>query len=78
MKFFQQQSRVKRALRDEDVIEFFAAADNRTGSKTREQILADLERKNSYRMWRIRHDFKWLKKQMKKMGQNPEDARELL
>lgn len=68
----------KRRLREEDIVSFYAAAEQRKGPMTRDEMLAALERKNSYRMWRIRHDFKWLKKQVKKMGHNPEDARELL
>lgn len=68
----------KRKLREEDVIGFYEAAHSQTSPKTREQIIAALERKNAYRMWRIRHDFKWLRRQLKKMGLNPDDARELL
>jgi len=71
-------SKEQRQLRDEDVMSFYAAAESRTGPMTRQQVIAALEKKNSYRMWRIRHDFKWLRRQMKKMGQNPDDARELL
>jgi len=67
-----------RRLSGDDIASFYKAADNRTSPLTREEILARLQRKNSYRMWRIRYDFRWLQRQMKKMGQNPEDARELL
>ena len=55
-----------------------AAADSRMRPRSKTEIVAALNQKNSYRMWRLRHDFKWLQRQMKKMGYNPEDARELL
>lgn len=67
-----------RRLREEDIVDFYAATEKRTGPMRRQDILAYLERKNAYRMWRLRHDYKWLQKQMKKLGHNPEDARELL
>lgn len=71
-------NRDKRQLREEDVLGFYEAAESRKPMMTRDDILAALERKNSYRMWRIRHDFKWLQRQLRKMGHNPDDARELL
>lgn len=67
-----------RRLREEDYYDFFTSAEGRKGAMTREQIIEYLERKNYYRWWRLRHDYKWLRKQMKKLGQNPDDARELL
>lgn len=68
----------KRPLREEDVLGFFEATEHRSAPMTRDQVIAAIEKKNSYRWWRIRHDYKWLKRQMKKLGQNPDDARELL
>ena len=67
-----------RRLREEDVVGFYEAAHSQRGPMNREQIIAALEKKNSYRMWRLRHDYKWVRRQMKKMGLNPDDARELL
>lgn len=77
MMIFKRQNQ-KRRLNDEDVLGFFTAADSRSGAMTRDEVIAAIEKRNAYRLWRIRHDFKWLQKQMKKLGQNPDDARELL
>lgn len=74
----------KRTLDDDDYESFFSAADARPrrttprSPQTRADIIAALEKKNSYRMWRLNHDYKWLRRQMKKMGHDPDDARELL
>lgn len=37
-----------------------------------------LRQKNFVRMSRMEKDFRWMKREMKKMGLNPEDARYLL
>ncbi len=68
----------KRTLRDEEILGWFEAADARKPTMTRDDLIKYLEKKNSYRMWRIRYDYKWVQKQLKKLGMNPEDARELL
>lgn len=67
-----------RLLDDGDVDSFFAAAEARRPQLTREQIIAKIEARNPHRWWRIQYDYKWLCKQMKRMGLNPDDARELL
>jgi hypothetical protein len=46
--------------------------------RTREDIIEAIKKQNSSRWWRLNHDFKWLKRRMKKMGLSPDDARELL
>jgi hypothetical protein len=46
--------------------------------KTRADIIAELKRRNPHRWWRVNHDYRWLKRRMKKMGYNPDDAKELL
>lgn len=82
MALFQKGSRFsgvdKHLLDDDDIESFWSASDKRTRPLERHEILAYLERKNSVRMWQLRRNFKWMQKQMKKMGLNPEDARELL
>lgn len=67
-----------RTLDDSDFDAFYKAADGRSAPLTREQIIAKLERKNSYHMWALRYHYRWVRRQMKKMGLNPDDARELL
>lgn len=67
-----------RTLNDADYVGFFEAADRRVKPKTREQMIAYIESRNAFRWWRLKHDYKWLKKQCKKMGLNPDEARELL
>lgn len=68
----------KYTLDDDDIESFWSASDKRTRPITREEIIAHLEKKNSVRMWQLRRNFKWMQRQMKKLGLNPEDARELL
>lgn len=71
-------SNERRLLTRDDVDGWNKAADQRKPAMTREQIIAYVESRNSHRWWRIQHDYKWLQKQMVKMGLNPNDARELL
>lgn len=68
----------KHTLDDADIESFWSSSSRRTRPLSRDEILAYLEKKNGYRMWQLRRNFKWVQKQMKKMGLNPEDARELL
>ena len=72
---------LKRKLDEETIDSFFSAADQRKHVRrpqTREEIIALVTSSNTYRWWRLQHDYKWLKKQMKKHGYNPDEARELL
>jgi hypothetical protein len=68
----------KRYLTDEDYDSFDQAADQRQPQLSRGKIEAELNRRNHHRMWRLRRDYRWVQKQMGKMGLNPEDARWLL
>lgn len=45
---------------------------------TRESIRSAIKSRNPVRFNRMMRDFRWMQKQMKKMGLNPEDARWLL
>lgn len=47
-------------------------------SLSREQLLTRLTMTNPVRMRRIRKDYAWMQRQLKKAGRNPEDARWLL
>jgi hypothetical protein len=71
----------KKRLDDEMVDSFFSAADERNRHRrprNRDELIELIKRDNSYRWWRLQHDYNWLRKQMKKHGYNPDEARELL
>lgn len=68
----------KKQLSPEDIESFNDAADKRQPMTSKTEILAYLHRKNSYRMWRLGYDYRWMQRMMKKKGLNPEDARWLL
>jgi hypothetical protein len=72
---------LKRKLDEETIDSFFGAADERhkhMKPRNRDEIIELVTRSNTYRWWRLKHDYKWLQKQMKKHGYNPDEARELL
>ena len=71
-------SNVRRRLTEVDVSAWNKAADRRKPQMDREQIIERIKARNAYRWWRLNHDYKWLERQMKKMGLSPQDARELL
>lgn len=66
------------ALSTDDIESFHDAADHRKGPLTQDQIISVLKLRNWVRWHRLQSDFKWLQKQYKKMGLNPDDARYLL
>lgn len=68
----------KRPLTESEVFSLQLAVDKRTGPRDRSQIIAQIKAKNSYRWWRIQYDYRWLRKQMRKMGYNPDEAKDLL
>lgn len=66
---------------DEDRAGWFAAATaqpRQPALSTVQQLHGYLFHKNPIRMRRLRSDFNWMQKELKKMGRNPEDARWLL
>lgn len=67
-----------RTLDDADYVSWFAAADRRTDPLSRDELIVEIKKRNPHRWWRIQYDYKWLRRQMKRLGQNPDDARELL
>lgn len=75
---FEAHNKAKKMLDDAMVDSFMEAADQRKGPRTKAEILAIIKKRNGYRLWRIRHDYKWLQKEMRRLGYNPDDAKELL
>jgi len=71
-------ARDKRKVQPDEMEGWFEASELRIPAQTRDSIIARIKEQNSYRWWRLNHDYKWLKRQMKKMGLNPDEARELL
>lgn len=69
-----------RDLTDQDRLEWDIALDSqpRGKPKTLEQARAILKARNRLRWWGMQRDYKWLQKEMLKMGLNPEDARFML
>ena len=68
-----------RKLTDEDIDGFYAAAEKRPmKERTIVNIQEEIKLKNPVRWNRMQRDLKWLKKQMRKMGLNPEEARWVL
>lgn len=48
------------------------------GPKDQESIRNLIRNRNPVRWWQLQRDFKWVQKEMKRLGLNPEDARFLL
>jgi hypothetical protein len=70
---------LKKKLDDDMVDSFFEAAEQRPKRpQNRDELIALIKKSNSHRWWRLNYDYKWLRRQMKKHGYNPDDARELL
>lgn len=51
---------------------------DRTAAKTVEQVRQAIRYKNPIRWMQLQGDIRWVKREMKKMGMNPEDYRWLL
>lgn len=71
-------NKAQKALDDEMVDSFFTEADKRTGPRTSEDITEAIKARNSYRFWRLQHDLKWFRKELKRLGYSPDDFREFL
>ena len=67
-----------RLLRDKDVLGWMEAADQRPQQRTRESIIRAIRRRNPIRWRRLQHEIRWVQKEMKKAGLNPEEWRYLL
>lgn len=68
----------RRVLDGSDVDSFMEAADNRTGPTSNVKLIAMMDKVSHYRMWRLRHDMHWLRKQLAKRGIDPERARDIV
>lgn len=68
----------KRPLTSNDIERWLKAADSRSGPYSADEIVAYIKAKNPHRWWRINYDVRWMKKQMARLGLNPEDWKELL
>lgn len=69
---------------DEELVGWNDALDMRENTaysriplQTREDVIRAVRRTNPIKYGQIMRDYKWLQKQMKKLGLNPEDARYL-
>lgn len=60
---------------DSDISGWLDAADKRPKEHTRESIAQHIRRRNPIRWRNLQNDIKWVKKEMKKAGLNPEDWR---
>ena len=71
---------VRRDLTDDDRLSWDNALSNRTFSKPRNLIEAGerIRLRNPVRWWGMKRDYKWLQKQLKNMGVDPDQARWLL
>jgi hypothetical protein len=68
-----------RFLDDRDLSGWFnAAIEAQTSRRTQEDIARHIKSRNPIRWRRLQRDLRWVKKEMKKLGLNPEDARWLL
>lgn len=71
----------RRNLTEDDRLSWYDAAGEREKA-IRPQTVADVQalvrNRNPIRWYQLQSDFRWLKKQMKKLGLNPEDARYML
>ena len=68
----------KRRLNEDDIEGFFHAASRRPKYKTSDEIIRQLKKDNWFRWNRLQSDLRWMKRRLKKMGVDPEQARELL
>lgn len=68
----------RRRVTNVEVTDWLLQAAMRPAPFERESVLLKIKARNSYRLWRIQHDMKWLRKEVKRLGYDPELAKELL
>lgn len=71
-------SNVPRRLEGSDLIAFESAARNRQPPRNIEFIRNSIRTANPVRWRRMQSDLAWLRKEMRKRGMNPEEARWVL
>lgn len=62
---------------DNEMASWFTATET-APPRNLEQLRYIIRQENPVRWWRLQADLKWIKRVMKKLGYNPEDARWLL
>lgn len=67
-----------RGLNDNDFDGFDVAVAARRRPRNVDQIEAVLKAKNPVRWRRIHSDYRWMQREFRKLGLNPDDAKELL
>lgn len=71
----------KNQLTDEDYVGFDAALDARAAQQLKpkniEEVRTAIRRINPIKYRQVMSDYRWLQKQMQRLGLNPEDARYL-
>jgi hypothetical protein len=75
---YQRKTSEPRDLTIDDRLAWNTAMEDRTSLRTKEDIRKVMSNRNPVRFWQLQRDFKWLQRQMKKAGLNPEDARYIL
>lgn len=60
---------------EEEYMGWFEAAAQRKPTVSFQAAIKKIEISNPYRLWRLKRDFKWLQRQFKKAGIDPEEAR---
>lgn len=70
--------RAPRQLTDRDFAAWNRAASHQRGGMTKLQIQRRMQSYNFVRWNRLRRDYRWLQREMVRMGLNPEDASSLL
>ena len=74
-------SNQRRDLTDEDRLAWDEAQDQRmrkTKPETLDDIRALIRHRNPIRWRQVQKDYRWVQKEMKRLGLNPEDARYIL
>jgi len=72
----------RRDLTNADYDAFDAALDERAAApmkpQTRQQLRALIRKRNPLRWWSLQNDLRWVEREMKALGYNPDDARYIL
>lgn len=75
---FSERNNQRRAQDNEMIDSFFEAADDRRFIKSKAEVVETIRSRNSYRFWRLQHDLKWFKKELRRQGYNPDEFGEFL
>ena len=68
-----------RELNNGDIVDWTTAGDHRKPTlRSKEQIIHAIKSKNSYRWFEYKRQRRWVQKQMRKLGLDPDDEKWLL